>query len=86
MVAKQFENNDDVVVNLTSPTSTVLNLGGVDVLDVVTSNSIEETTTINITTQQETTTYEDGTSSGFRVTKNAENVSMLLSHPSSPID
>jgi hypothetical protein len=51
MLAKQFENNDDVVVNLTSPTSTIPNLGGVDVLNVVTSNSIEKTTTINIATQ-----------------------------------
>ncbi len=88
---KQFENNDDVVVNFTSPTSIVPDLEGVDVPNVVTSNSTEETTTISITTQQETMIYEDGTSSGFRVTKNLrgftiENVSMFLSHPSSPID
>ncbi len=87
----QFENNDDVVVNFTSPTSTIPNLEGVDVPNVVTSNNIEKMATVNIITQQETTTYEDGTSSEFRVTKKlqgftTENVSMFLSRTSSPID
>jgi hypothetical protein len=61
------------------------------VSDVVTSNSNEETTTIDITAQQETTIDENGTNSRFKVTKNMQgstvkNVSTLLSHPSSPID
>ncbi len=59
--------------------------------NVVTSNNIEKMATIDIMAQQETTTNENGTSSKFRVTINLqgstiENVSMLLSHPSFPID
>ncbi len=79
------------MVNLISPTSTILDLESVDVLDVVTSSSIEKTTTIDITTQQETTTDDDGIGNGFTVTRNlhgstTENVLMFLSHPSSPVD
>jgi hypothetical protein len=48
---KQLENNDDIVVNLTSLTSIILDLEGVDVPHVVTSNSIEEMATINIMTR-----------------------------------
>jgi hypothetical protein len=57
------------VVNFTSPTSIVSDLG-VDVLDVVTSSNTKKTTTIDIMAQQETTTDENGTCSKFRVTIN----------------
>ncbi len=79
------------MVNLTSHTSIVLNLERMDVPNVVTSNSNEKTTAIDIITQQETTTNENGTSNRFRVTRNlqgsiAKNVSTFLSHPFYPID
>ncbi len=88
---KQFQDDDDVVVNLTSPTSIIPNLEGMDVLDVVTSRNTEETATIDIIAQQQTTTNEDGTSNECRVTKNlwgsiAKIVSTFLSHPSYLID
>ncbi len=88
---KQIQNNDDVVVNFTSLTCIISNLEGVDVLDVVTSNNVEKMATINIMAQQKTTTIENGTGNRFRVTINlwgfiTENASMLLSHPSSPMD
>jgi predicted RNase H-like nuclease len=67
---KQIQNNDDVVVNFTSPTSIISNLEGVDLPDVVTSNNIEKTATIDIMAQQETTTIENGTCNRFRVTIN----------------
>lgn len=88
---KQIQNNDDVVVNFISPTSIISNLEGVDVPNVVTSNNIEKTATIDIMAQQKTTTIENGIGNRFRVTINLrgfiiENASMLLSHPSSPMD
>jgi hypothetical protein len=88
---KQIQNSDDVVVNFTSPTSIVLDLEGVDVLNVVTSSNTKKTTIIDIMAQQETTTDENGTCSKFKVTINLQgstikNVSMFLSHPSFPID
>jgi hypothetical protein len=60
------------VVIFISPTSTVLNLEGMDVSDVVTSNNTEETTTIDITAQQETTIDEDGIGNGSRVARICE--------------
>jgi len=79
------------VVNFTSPTFTIPNLEGMDVPYVVTSSNIKETTTIDITTQQETTIDEDGIGNMFRDTGNplgstTKNVSTLLSHPSSLVD
>jgi predicted RNase H-like nuclease len=88
---KQFQNNDDVIINLTLPTFIIPNLEGVDVPDVVTSSGTKKMTTIDIIAQQETTTDEDGTNNKFKVIRNlwgstAKNVSTFLSRPSYPID
>ncbi len=48
----------------------VPNLEGMDVPNVITSNGSKKMITIEIIAQQKTTTNEDGTSNGFKVTKN----------------
>jgi hypothetical protein len=67
---KQFQNSDNVAINLIVLTSIIPNLEGIDVPNVVTSNGIKKMITIEIIAQQETTTNEDGTSNEFKVTKN----------------